>query len=204
MKKFIGIIGSPSIETTNEKLLSLIKHAFQSEFELELISVRDWPMFNKPISLELPAKIQTVVDKIDTADGVLISTAEYDHSVPAVLSNALAWLSYGQYPMVDKPTLILGTSYGRLGSSRAQFHLRQMLNAPQLAANMMSGDGYLLSHALRAFTDDSAFARAIDRTDLETYINRFIEFVDHNKRTDVQILQAKEVAANYDKRFIRR
>ena len=49
MKKFIGIIGSPSIETTNEKLLSLIKHAFQSEFELELISVRDWPMFNKPI-----------------------------------------------------------------------------------------------------------------------------------------------------------
>ena len=48
--------------------------------------------------------------------------------------NALAWLSYGIYPLLNKPVMITGASYGTLGSSRSQSQLRQILNAPEIKA----------------------------------------------------------------------
>ncbi|WP_366920231.1 NADPH-dependent FMN reductase, partial [Streptococcus pneumoniae] len=88
--------------------------------------------------------------KIEEADGVIIGTPEYDHSIPAVLMSALAWLSYGIYPLLNKPIMITGASYGTLGSSRAQLQLRQILNAPEIKANVLP-DEFLLSHSLQAF-----------------------------------------------------
>ena len=46
---------------------------------------------------QLPAEILEIAAKIEEADGVIIGTPEYDHSIPAVLMSALAWLSYGIY-----------------------------------------------------------------------------------------------------------
>ena len=63
---------------------------------------------------------------------------------------ALAWLSYGIYPLLNKPIMITGASYGTLGSSRAQLQLRQILNAPEIKANVLP-DEFLLSHSLQAF-----------------------------------------------------
>ena len=88
--------------------------------------------------------------KIEAADGVIIGTPEYDHSIPAVLMSALAWISYGVFPLLNKPVMITGASYGTLGSSRAQLQLRQILNAPEIKANVLP-DEFLLSHSLQAF-----------------------------------------------------
>ena len=64
--------------------------------------------------------------------------------------SALAWLSYGVFPLLNKPVMITGASYGTLGSSRAQLQLRQILNAPEIKANVLP-DEFLLSHSLQAF-----------------------------------------------------
>ncbi|WP_161941889.1 NADPH-dependent FMN reductase, partial [Streptococcus suis] len=107
-------------------------------------------VFNKPANRELPESVKELVAKIESADGVIIGTPEYDHSIPAVLMNALAWVSYGVYPMLNKPVMITGASYGTLGSSRAQLQLRQILNAPELKATVLP-DEFLLSHSMKAF-----------------------------------------------------
>lgn len=91
-----------------------------------------------------------IASKIRAADGVIIDTPEYDHSIPAVLMNALAWLSYGIFPLLNKPVMITGASYGTLGSSRAQLQLHQILNAPEIKANVLPNE-FLLSHSLQAF-----------------------------------------------------
>ncbi|HEU6748536.1 TPA: NAD(P)H-dependent oxidoreductase, partial [Streptococcus pneumoniae] len=118
--------------------------------EIELVEIKAIPVFNKPADKQVPAEILEIAAKIEEADGVIIGTPEYDHSIPAVLMSALAWLSYGIYPLLNKPIMITGASYGTLGSSRAQLQLRQILNAPEIKANVLP-DEFLLSHSLQSF-----------------------------------------------------
>ena len=98
----------------------------------------------------MPESALEIAKKIDEADGVIIGTPEYDHSIPAVLMNALAWLSYGVFPLLNNPVTITGASYGTLGASRAQLQLRQILNAPEIKANVLP-DEFLLLHSLQDF-----------------------------------------------------
>src|SRR5699024_8359901 len=117
-------------------------------------------------------------DKIDAADGVVISTPEYDHSVPASLMNALAWLSYGIVPLLDKPVMITGASYGTLGSSRAQVHLRQILDAPELKARIMPSSEFLLGHSLQAFDEEGNLVDQEKLEKLEKLFEDFMIFVE--------------------------
>ena len=150
MLKLIAIVGTNSKRSTNRQLLKYMSKHFADKAEIELVEIKDIPMFNKPADRSVPELVSEIAEKIDAADGVLIGTPEYDHSIPAVLMNALAWLSYGIYPLLNKPVMITGASYGTLGSSRAQLQLRQILNAPEIKANVLP-DEFLLSHSLQAF-----------------------------------------------------
>ena len=150
MLKLIAIVGTNSKRSTNRQLLQYMSKHFADKAEIELVEIKDIPMFNKPADRNVPELVSEIAQKIDAADGVLIGTPEYDHSIPAVLMNALAWLSYGIYPLLNKPVMITGASYGTLGSSRAQLQLRQILNAPEIKANVLP-DEFLLSHSLQAF-----------------------------------------------------
>ena len=150
MLKLIAIVGTNSKRSTNRQLLQYMSKHFADKAEIELVEIKDIPMFNKPADRSVPELVSEIAEKIDAADGVLIGTPEYDHSIPAVLMNALAWLSYGIYPLLNKPVMITGASYGTLGSSRAQLQLRQILNAPEIKANVLP-DEFLLSHSLQAF-----------------------------------------------------
>lgn len=133
---------------------NLSKNIFQTKQTLSLSKLKiSQFLINQQI--KVPEVVQQVADKIEQADGVIIATPEYDHSVPAVLINALNWLSYGIFPFVDKPVLIVGASYGRLGSSRAQLHLRQILDAPELQARIMPSSEFLLSFSLQAFDENN-------------------------------------------------
>ena len=150
MLKLIAIVGTNSKRSTNRQLLQYMSKHFADKAEIELVEIKDIPMFNKPADRNVPELVSEIAEKIDAADGVLIGTPEYDHSIPAVLMNALAWLSYGIYPLLNKPVMITGASYGTLGSSRAQLQLRQILNAPEIKANVLPEE-FLLSHSLQAF-----------------------------------------------------
>ena len=150
MLKLIAIVGTNSKRSTNRQLLHYMSKHFADKAEIELVEIKDIPMFNKPADRNVPELVSEIAKKIDAADGVLIGTPEYDHSIPAVLMNALSWLSYGIYPLLNKPVMITGASYGTLGSSRAQLQLRQILNAPEIKANVLP-DEFLLSHSLQSF-----------------------------------------------------
>ena len=162
MLKFIGLVGTNSKKSTNRQLLQYMQKHFADKADIELIEIKDLPLFNKPADMQVPDRVKEIAAKIEASDGVIIGTPEYDHSIPAVLMSALAWLSYGIYPLLRKPVMITGASYGTLGSSRAQLQLRQILDAPEIKASVMPGSEFLLSHSLQAF-DKSG-----DLIDLET------------------------------------
>ncbi|MDH5106261.1 NAD(P)H-dependent oxidoreductase [Lentilactobacillus diolivorans] len=181
MNKYIGIVGTNTQRSTNRQLLQFMERHYQDQAEIELVEVAGLPMFNKPADRVIPGRAAEIGKKIDESDGVIISTPEYDHAVPAVLMNALEWLSYGIHPFLDKPVMIIGASFGSLGTSRAQAHLRQMLDAPELGARIMPSSEYLLGHVLEAFDKDGNLndQGRIDR--LDALFADFEEFVKISK-----------------------
>lgn len=197
MMKLIGIVGTNSIKSTNRQLLEFIQKHFSDKAEIELIEIYDLPMFNKPEDKVVPEIVNNIAEKIEQADGVIISTPEYDHSCPAVLMNAIAWLSFGIYPLLNKPIMITGASYGTLGSSRAQSQLRQILDAPEVKARVLPSSEFLLGHALEAFDSEGNLKDAQLITTLEQIFEDFTLFIQFTE----QLVEAKKALEEQVKNF---
>lgn len=89
----------------------------------------EFPHYSNDIEAEgFPPAVLAMAQAIAGADGLIIITPEYNHSIPGVLKNALDWLSrVSPQPIAGKPVLIQSASPGKLGGVRAQIHLRQIL-----------------------------------------------------------------------------
>ncbi|AXQ77853.1 NAD(P)H-dependent oxidoreductase [Streptococcus chenjunshii] len=195
--KLIGLVGTNSARSTNRQLLQYMEKHFADKADIELVEIKEIPVFNKPADRQIPDIVTEIAAKIEQSDGVIIGTPEYDHSIPAVLMNALAWLSYGIFPLLNKPVMITGASFGTLGSSRAQLQLRQILNAPELKANVLP-DEFLLSHSLQAFDKDNNLIDLETIQKLDAIFDDFRIFVKVTaKLSNAQDLLRKE-AENFD------
>jgi DUF438 domain-containing protein len=120
---------------------------------------------------------------IQLSDGVIFSTPEYDHSIPAALKSAIEWLSYKSEVLKHKPAMIVGTSYGPQASSRAQEHLRQILASPDCDAYTLSGNEMLIGNAAKVFVDGNVTDRRI-QAELEEYFVNFVKFIDQTAEGD--------------------
>ncbi len=197
MNKFIAIVGSNSQKSTNRELLKYMKRHFKDFAEIELVEIKDLPIFKKSADKYVPQLAKDIAKKIEDADGVIIATPEYDHSVTAVLSSALAWLSYGIHPFVDKPVMITGASYGSLGSSRAQAQLRQILDSPELKARIMPSSEFLLAHSLQAFDDNGDLKDKDVVKELDGLFQDFLQFVNISKQLNNAKDATKQKAAAF-------
>lgn len=197
MKKIIGFVGNNSDQSTNRQLLEYMAKHFDEVATFELMEIKGLPLFNKPKDHSILPEVQKMAEKIEAADGVVIATPEYDHSISAALSNALAWLSYDVYPFVDKPVMITGASYGTLGSSRAQTHLHQILNAPELKARVMPSADFLLSHSLQAFDDQGQLIFAEKAKELDQIFTEFLDFIDLISQLSTNHSENKQIAENF-------
>ena len=178
--KLVAIVGTNSDRSTNRKLLFMQKH-FSDKADIEVLEIKQLPAFNKPEDKLAPAEVQAFSEKILAADGVIISSPEYDHTIPAPLSSALEWIAYTSRALINKPTMIVGASLGLLGTSRAQAHLRQILDAPELKARVMPGTEFLLGHSEQVLDDDNHLNNPEKVAELEEHFSEFQNFVELTK-----------------------
>lgn len=128
----LAVSGSLRAGSYNSALLRLAIECAPPDLRIERHEIRPIPFFDADV--ERQGDPQPVVEwknAIYAADGVLIATPEYHHSIPGVLKNALDWA--GRSPkgvsnasLARKAVGIMGTG-GVAGSARAQLHLRQVL-----------------------------------------------------------------------------
>jgi NAD(P)H-dependent FMN reductase len=71
-----------------------------------------------------PAAMETVAEVLRSADGFVIVSAEYNHSIPAALKNLL---DHYQSEYLYKPSAIVTYSAGPFGGVRALVNLRAIL-----------------------------------------------------------------------------
>lgn len=198
MLNFVGLIGTNSKESNNRRLLQFMQKHFADKASIELVEIDNIPLFNKPAKMKVPEVVSELAKKIEAADGVIIATPEYDHSIPSVLQNALAWLSYGIFPMVNKPVMIVGASLGTLGSSRAQLQLRQILDAPELKAAIMPGSEFLLGRAQQAFDEKGSLKDKATVKKLDLLFDDFRLFVKLNEKMAASRELLRKEAENFD------
>lgn len=193
--KYLAIVGTNSDVSTNRMLLQFMQKHFASEAEIELYEIKDLPAFNEPEDSDIPEKVAELSDKILKSDGVIIATPEYDHAIPAVLKSALEWISYTSQALTDKPVLIVGASLGILGSSRAQAHLRQILDSPELAARIMPSSEFLLGKSQGAFDNAGNLIYSDKLAELDEIFREFLLF------TDITLKLLAEKVLKKDKKF---
>ncbi len=173
---YLAIVGTNSNVSTNRMLLQFMKEHFNEEAQIELFEIKDLPAFYEADGDQVPQEVNALSEKIRQADGVIISTPEYDHTITASLKSALEWISYTSQALTDKPVLIVGASHGSLGSSRAQAHLRQILDSPELAARLMPSSEFLLGRSQAAFNASGTLIYEDKLTELDEIFREFVLF----------------------------
>lgn len=184
MNHYVAIAGSNRAGSNNKKLVKYLKHRYAKIADISIMSIADLPVFYKTADHSVPERVREMAQEIAKADGVIIATPEYDHGVPAVLMNALEWLSYTVHPFKDKPIMILGVSFGTLGTLRAQEKLRKMLDAPELGARQMPNAELLIGHAADVFDDQGQLKDPELVQSLDCLFADFETFVDFNRNLE--------------------
>lgn len=175
--KFVGIVGSNAQQSYNRELLKFIQKHYTDILELELLEIHDVPLFNQDNDQTHTPVIQNLAKKIENADGVIISTPEHNHTVPAALKSILEWLSFKIHPLEHKPVMVIGASYLDQGTSRAQLHLRQILDAPGVNAYVFPGNEFLLGKVKEAFDEQGNIKDQNTINYLQMCLEKFVKYV---------------------------
>ena len=133
---FVGSLATASI---NRLLAKALVRLAPPELQLVEISFRDLPLYSYDYDADFPPAAKAFKHAIADADAVLFVTPEYNRSIPGGLKNAIDWASrpWGQNSFARKPSAVIGTSPGAIGTAIAQQQLRSVLsfcNSPQMNA----------------------------------------------------------------------
>ena len=176
--KFVAIVGSNADQSYNRMLLQFMQRHFKIKCEIELLEIKDVPMFNQDEDQSDCFTIRYLNNKITRADGVIIATPEHNHTITPALKSTLEWLSFKLHPLENKPVMIVGASYYDQGTSRAQVHLRKILEAPGVNAYTLPGNEFLLGKAKEAFDVNGNISNEGTVKFLESCLDNFIKYVE--------------------------
>jgi chromate reductase len=133
---FVGSLAAASI---NRLLARALVRLAPPELQLAEIPFKDLPLYSYDYDASYPPVATAFKNAIAAVDAVVFVTPEYNRSIPGALKNAIDWASrpYGTNAFTRKPSAVIGTSTGKIGTAVAQQHLRSILafcNSPQMNA----------------------------------------------------------------------
>ena len=168
MAKILAFAGSTRTESFNKKLIKIaVEGARAAGADVTLVDLRDFPMPLYDGDLEaasgLPEHAKRLKKLFLENDGLMISTPEYNSSVPGVLKNAIDWVSRsepGESPLAayaGKIGILMSASPGALGGVRSLNVVRMMLSNIKV---LMLPDSVSVSKAGDAFNPDGSLKDA--------------------------------------------
>lgn len=125
--KILAIPGSLRDGSYNRLLIHAAEELAPEGVEIQIFEIDELPLYNQDEDTpDEPESVAALREQIRDADALLLSTPEYNYSVPGVLKNAIDWASrpYGNAPLTGKPVAIMGASTGMSGTMRAQLAWR--------------------------------------------------------------------------------
>src|SRR5436190_16292345 len=181
---FVGSLAKASI---NRKLSRALVRLAPKELQLREIPFGDLPLYSYDYDADYPPAGKALKDAIAAVDAVLFVTPEYNRSIPGGLKNAIDWASrpWGKNSFTRKPSGVIGTSPGAIGTAVAQQSLRGVLcycNSPlmnQVEAyihfkpGLITADGEVTDEAAQEFLRNYM-------TELHAFIARVLTVLPRN------------------------
>jgi chromate reductase len=132
-------VGSLARESINRRLAHALTRLAPATLQMREIPIGELPLYSYDYDADYPPVARAFKDAIAAVDAVLFVTPEYNRSIPGVLKNAIDWASRpkGKNSFSRKPSAVIGTSPGKIGTAVGQQHLRSILsfcNSPQMNA----------------------------------------------------------------------
>ncbi len=171
------MIGSLATQSINRKLAKALVKLAPVNFAMTEIPFKDLPLYSYDYDADYPPPGRALKDAIKAADAVLFVTPEYNRSIPGGLKNAIDWASrpYGTNSFTHKPSAVIGTSPGAIGTAVAQQSLRSVLNycnSPQMNAP----EAYIQFKPGLITDDGEVTVKSTDEF-LRNYMQEFHDFI---------------------------
>ena len=128
--RILALVGSLRAGSHNRQLAeAAVKLAPEGAEVVLFEGLADIPFYNEDIDVEgsVPAAAAKLREAALASDGFLLFSPEYNGTIPAVLKNAIDWLSrpYGAGAFGGKPVAVVGTAFGQFGGVWAQDETRK-------------------------------------------------------------------------------
>ena len=182
----VGFSGSLRKASYNSSALRLAQQIAKEndDVEFEILDLGSLPLFNQDCENDPPPTVRLFKEKIRAADAVFMTVPEYNYSFSGVLKNAIDWASRpaGTSELTKKPTAIMGAG-GRVGTARAQLHLRQVFL--YLDVDVLTKPEVLILNSWEKFDSEGNLVNERDREQIETLVNALLRHVRERQKVAV-------------------
>ncbi len=170
-------VGSLSVNSINRTLSKALERLAPSNLVFSEIRIDNLPLYNRDLDDDYPVEARALKECISAVDAVLFITPEYNRDIPGALKNAIDWASrpWGTNSFAHKPSAVIGTSPGKIGTAVAQQNLRSILSfldSPQ----MNSPEAYI-QFIPGLFGDDGDISDETTAKFLRDFIEAFAIFI---------------------------
>lgn len=176
-KKIAVIVGSLRKESFNRKMANNLIKLAPEDLKLELVEISQLPMYNQDLDENPPKEWVEFKKQIQSFDGVIFVTPEYNRSIPGVLKNALDLASrpYGKSAWDKKPAAVMSVSPGATGGFGANQHLRQCLVFLNMPA-MQQPEAYI-GNASKMFGESGEISESSTKEFVTKFLQGYSEFL---------------------------
>lgn len=181
MTRILVISGSLRRESFNTALARALAAQAPAGVTAEVATLHGIPLYDGDLEAAegIPPAVAALAAQIAAADGVILSTPEYNNGMPGVFKNAIDWLSRGGVAggklFAGKPVALAGASPGGFGTILSQAHWLQVLRA--LGMKHWSEGRLMVSRAGKVFGGDGAVLDGDVAAQLTPYVAGFATFI---------------------------
>jgi NAD(P)H-dependent FMN reductase len=182
--RFLVFSASLRDDSLNTRLARLAAESIAARGgEVDFASMREFDARSYDGDVEgagqFPAEAEAFRRRLEESDAFVISSPEYNASMPGVLKNAIDWVSrFRPQPFHERHGLLLSASPSMVGGNRSLWALRVPLE--HLGARVYP-DMFSLAQAHSAFDESGRLANAQLQDRLESTIGGFMDLVEAAK-----------------------
>src|ERR1700731_4755098 len=178
--RLLGISGSLRRASNSTAVLHGLQDALAPKAALTIFPLHGMPLYNEDDEGEhAPESVRALRSAIETSDGVIMVSPEYNHGMSGVLKNGLDWASrpYGRSALRGKPVLTMTASPASTGGVRAQQQMNETLVS--IPARLVLRPQIVIGGVHEKVSD----GRLVDEATLRFALEGVVDLVDEIRTT---------------------